>query len=145
MDDIERMLIERECDRLVTAYCHLIDHGEAAKVVDLFSEDAIWAAPGMKMEGREQLRAGFQQRQAQTERMSRHVCHNFQCNVIDENHAEGVVYLTLYRNDGEPDRKISPLVGPAMVGEYRDRFVRTPDGWRINHRELEASFVASDG
>jgi len=143
MDDIEHMLIERECSRLVTAYCHLIDHGEAARVVDLFSEDATWATQGVKMAGREQLRAGFEHRQDQTERMSRHVCHNFHCNVIDENHAEGVVYLTLYRNDGDPDRKISPLVGPAVVGEYRDRFERTADGWRISHRELGVSFVAS--
>jgi uncharacterized protein (TIGR02246 family) len=144
MDDTQRMLIERECDRLVTAYCHLVDHGKAAKVADLFSKDGVWTGPGVKMEGREQLRAGFQQRQDQTERMSRHVCHNFLCDVIDADHAEGVVYLTLYRHDGEAGRKVSPLAGPAVVGEYRDRFERTAEGWRIRYREIGVSFVASD-
>lgn len=32
MDAIERMLIEHECGRLVTAYCHHVDHGDAAQV-----------------------------------------------------------------------------------------------------------------
>jgi hypothetical protein len=27
-----------------------------------------------------------------------------------------------------------------MVGEYCDRFVRTPDGWRFARREVEVSF-----
>ena len=37
MDPIERLLAERECERLVYAYCHLIDHGEAGEVGDLFT------------------------------------------------------------------------------------------------------------
>ena len=34
MDPTERMLIERECERLVTAYCHYVDHGEAATIAE---------------------------------------------------------------------------------------------------------------
>ena len=94
------------------------------------------------MKGREQIAAGFAQRQANDARMSRHVCQNFLCEVIDDDHARGVVYLTLYRHDGEPGRRFSPLAeGPELVGEYRDRFVRTPRGWRIAERETVASFV----
>ncbi|MCH8850460.1 MAG: nuclear transport factor 2 family protein [Chloroflexi bacterium] len=73
--------------------------------------------------------------------MSRHVCNDFLLNIIDEDHAEGTVYLTLYRHDGEPGRRLSPLEGPQMVGEYRDRFVRTSEGWRFAHREIEISFL----
>jgi hypothetical protein len=28
-----------------------------------------------------------------------------------------------------------------LVGEYRDRFVRTPDGWRIAERSTRIDFV----
>jgi len=109
MDDLQRLLIERECERLVTLYCHHVDHGEAAKIADLFSEDGVWAAPGVRMEGQEQLRKGFGSREANTARMSRHVCNNLLLEVIDDDHAEGTVYLTLYRHDGEKGRKTSPL------------------------------------
>ena len=141
MDPTERMLIERECERLVTAYCHYVDHGEAATIADLFTEDGVWTSPEVTMDGREAIAKGMGQRQANAARMSRHVCNNFLVDVIDEDHAEGTVYLTLYRHDGEPGRRTSPLPGAVMVGEYRDRFVRTPDGWRIAHREIGVSFL----
>jgi hypothetical protein len=32
MDETARLLAERACERLVTQYCHLVDHGEAARV-----------------------------------------------------------------------------------------------------------------
>ncbi len=42
----------------------------------------------------EQVRKGFARRQANVARMSRHVCNNLLLEVIDEDHAEGTVYLT---------------------------------------------------
>ncbi|MBW2232222.1 MAG: nuclear transport factor 2 family protein [Deltaproteobacteria bacterium] len=144
MDAIERLLVERECERLVTLYCHYVDHGEAERIAELFSEDGRWRGPGISMVGIDQLRKGFAARQANRARMSRHVCNNFVLDVIDENEATGVVYLTLYRHDGEEERAVSPLEGPAMVGEYRDRFVRTPQGWRIADRTIHVNFVRED-
>ncbi len=141
MDDVTKLLIERECQRLVTAYCHYVDHGEAAKIADLFTEDGVWTGGNITLKGREQLQRGFGRRQANSERMSRHVCQNFLCDVIDEQNASAVVYLVLYRHDGDPEREFSPLPGPELVGEYRDRFVRTSQGWRIAERRTIASFV----
>ena len=144
MDDLQKLLIERECERLVTAYCHFVDHGEAAKIADLFTEDGTWTGGPTSMKGQAEIRRGFEQRQANKGRISRHVCQNFLCDVIDENTATGVVYLTLYREDGDPGRRFAKLGGPELVGEYRDRFVRTADGWRIAARETLASFVRED-
>lgn len=144
MEPSERLLIERECERLVTQYCHFVDHGEAARVADLFAEDGVWKSALGTMTGRDEVKAGFEVRQANERRMSRHVCNNLLIDVIDEDHAEGTVYLTLFRHDGEPGRRLSPLEGPDMVGEYRDRFVRTKDGWRFAHREIDVSFLRSD-
>ncbi len=144
MNATERMLIHHECERLVSAYCHYVDHGEAARIADLFTEDGVWASPEVSMNGREEIRKAMGVRQANTARMSRHVCNNFLLDVIEEDHAEGTVYLTLYRHDGEPDRETSPLPGAVMVGEYRDRFVKTPDGWRFQHREIGISFLRGE-
>lgn len=141
MDANQRMVIERECERLVTAYCHYVDHGEAERIAELFTEDGVWSSPEVTLDGNEQIRKAMAQRQANAARMSRHVCNNFLVDVLDENHAEGTVYLTLYRHDGKEGRTLSPLEGPLMVGEYRDRFLRTSGGWRIAHREIEVSFL----
>ncbi len=93
------------------------------------------------MKGLEEVRKGFAVRQANKARMSRHVCNNLIIDVIDESNAVGTVYLTLYRHDGEEERTTSPLEGPAMVGEYRDRFVLTDEGWRFSERDTKVSFV----
>lgn len=138
MDDIEVMLIERACERLVTEYCHLVDHGEAARIADLFADDGVFHFDEGVFHiasGRETLREFFQSRQDQTGRMSRHVCNNTLIEVIDADNARGVTYLTLYRHDGEPGRSHSPLSGPTFVGEYRDNFARTADGWRFKERQ----------
>ena len=141
MHENERTQIERACERIVALYCHYVDHGEAEKIADLFTKDGVWRSPQVTMEGIEEVRRGFARRQANRARTSRHVCNNCVVEVIDEDHAEGCVYLTLYRHDSEADRPVAPLEGPALVGEYRDKFERTPDGWRFTEREIAVSFL----
>lgn len=140
MDDLQTLMIERACARLVSEYCHFVDHGEAARLADQFTEDGVWAWREAVMEGQAAIRRGFQQRQGNTARMSRHVCSNLKLDIVDADHVEGVVYLTLFRHDGDPDRLTSPAGPPDMIGEYRDRFRRTADGWRFERRELVVSF-----
>ena len=41
MEAIDRFLIERECERLVAQFCHYVDHGQAQRIADLFSEDGV--------------------------------------------------------------------------------------------------------
>jgi SnoaL-like domain len=141
VDEIQKMLIERACERLVTEYCHFVDHGEAAKIAGQFSDDGVWASASAVHSGREAIERNFEKRQANVKRMSRHVCSNLLIDVIDGNNATGVVYLTLYRHDGEPGRPLSPSDVPEIVGEYRDTFVRTANGWRFRRREIHASFT----
>jgi|GEM_PF-251659 len=144
MTDLDKLLTERECERLIQLYCHWTDHGEAARVADLFTEDGVWASADNTMNGRESIRRGFQARQANTRRMSRHICTGALIDVIDADNASGVVYLTLYRHDAEAGRTTSPTQAPSMIGEYRDRFVRTAAGWRIQRREIHISFIGGD-
>jgi hypothetical protein len=139
-DDLQTLLDERDCARLVAQYCHLIDHGQAASIADLFSEDGVWSSAKNTLNGREEIRAGFQVRQDASGRISRHVCCNAVMDIQDEAHASGVVYIALYRHDGEPGRSTSPAAAPSVVGEYRDAFVRTSDGWRFARRDFVAAF-----
>ena len=135
MNFIDKLAIEHECARLVTSYCHYIDHGSAERVAELFSEDAVWSSAEATFNGRDEIRRAMAEREANQARMSRHVCNNLLIDVIDENTASGVVYLTLYRHDGKEGRRLSPLEGPLMVGEDQDQVRRDPECWRITPSE----------
>jgi ketosteroid isomerase-like protein len=140
MDDVERSVAERACERLVYEYCHLIDLGTADRVHELFTDDGVWEAGRIVMTGIEEIREGFGRR-AEMSRTSRHVCTNVVINVLSEDSAEGVSYVTLYRHDGEGDGPAPTNDQPVMVGHYADRFARTEDGWRIAHRRAEIAFM----
>lgn len=135
------------CEQLVTKYAHFIDFGSAGRVAELFSEDGVWESGSTRMAGLDEIRRGFLARQAVSTRTSRHVCTTFALDFLGGDEAEGTVYLTLYRHDApepEPERA-APLSGPFAVGEYRDRFVRTAEGWRIKHRRFSPAFLAASG
>ena len=109
-------------------------------VADLFTEDGVWESSERRLGNREEIAASFIRRQANTGRRSRHVCTNVAFEVISVDVVHGVSYYSLYRED-DVEGETAELEGPAMVGDYRDRFVRTPDGWRIAHRRATAAFV----
>ena len=143
MTPLDRLLIERECERLVALYTHYADFGEAERVAELFAQDAIWAAGDIRFEGQEQIRQMMRGRQGMIGRRSRHVCTNLQINVLDEDLAEGLVYLTLYRHDFDgPEREAGEIMdtAPTAVGEYRDQFRRTDTGWRFSERHASLAF-----
>ena len=135
--------IERECVNLMYQYCYYVDHDEAAEIANLFAEDGEWHSPniGVSMVGLDQIRAGFQRRQDNKGRMSRHICTNAMVNVVSETEATGTVYLILYYFDGDPDREYSPPDCLQKIGEYQDQFVKTDDGWRFKRREVVANFL----
>ena len=73
---------------------------------------------------------------------SRHVLTNIFIDPVDSDHARGISYLSLYRHVGEESLAAEPIPfdGPAAVGHYEDRFVRTGDGWRFERRVLHLAF-----
>jgi hypothetical protein len=144
MEDLARLLIEHACGRLITDYARFVDFGEAARIADLFTADGVWEGDGLRMEGRDAIRAGFARRQGVTRRVSRHVCTNVTIDVVGADEAHGLCYLINYRFDrsaGDDPTAPAPAGHPKFVGEYRDRFVRTPEGWRFAHRACTLTFV----
>lgn len=140
MNDLERLHIERACERLVTDYTHLVDEGRASAVADLFTDDGVWSSPEVTMEGQAKIREGFARREAM-DRTSKHVCTNVGIDVHDADHASGLVYLSLYRADGVGDGP-GHITGPSLIGHYEDTFVRTEAGWRFRTRSTHVTFVS---
>ena len=140
MDIAQTIEIERECERLIAKYCHFVDHDEATRVAELFTENGVWKNVNVTMTGRDGIRSGFQKRQDNRGRMSRHVCTNALIDVISETEAKGTVYMSLYYHDGEAGRETSPTDCLQKLGEYRDQFIKTDEGWRFEYREVVSNF-----
>jgi ketosteroid isomerase-like protein len=141
-DDLQRMLDERACERIVSVYCHLVDFGDAPAIADLFTDDGEWTSAEVNMIGKDEIRAGFTRRQTVTRRQSRHLCTNVVITVEGED-ATGVSYLVNYRHDSPSGTAElpAPADNPKYVGEYHDRFVRTGDGWKLTSRHFDITFL----
>jgi hypothetical protein len=140
MDDVERLLIERNCTRLSIDYGRLVDFGQAAQAADLFTEDGTCELSAGRFDGIGAIRAFFEKRQAQADVVSRHVMTNIAVDVHDAEHASGVVYLTFYRVAGHAGDGPAPLGPPSYVGSYADTYRRTSAGWRIASRIASTAF-----
>jgi hypothetical protein len=143
MDELARLLAERECERLIFRYCRLVDFGQAAQIADLFCEDGEWIGVDLHLRGRDEIRTWFTEREQLTRRVSRHLCVNVAIDVVATDAAQSLCYMVNYRHDSrdtEPELPVA-LEVPKFVGELHDRFRRTDDGWRFASRRVEVSFV----
>ena len=137
-----RRIIEDECRKLSIAYARHVDFKEYDLFVALFAPDGELNVTGTPIVGHEKLKKAMAMRPDHLQ--SRHVLTNIYIHVLDEGHAEGISYLTLYRHEGDSqssaEKSPREISGPAAVGHYSDRFLRTEQGWRFSSRTLHFAF-----
>lgn len=129
--------IERVCSRLVLRSIRAFDERDWDGYARLFTPDGVFIRatdPQAPLVGRAAIRAALAARPRT--RLTRHLCTNIEIEVRDRDHAEGRCYLLLY--GGDSSHPHSPEGRPAepeqRVGEYRDQYVRTREGWLIGQR-----------
>ena len=124
MTDDERRAIEWECTRLINLYANLNDEARWAEAAALYAEDGLMTrptAPDAPIVGRAALLAAFIGRPART---SQHIVGNIIVDVESEDAASAKSVILLFTSKE----------GPPLIGTYRDRFVRTHEGWRFSER-----------
>jgi hypothetical protein len=124
MTDEERRAIEWECTRLINLYANLNDEARWEEAAALYAEDGLMTrptAPDAPIVGREALLAAFVARPPRT---SQHVVGNVVVEVESGNAASAKSVILLFTSKE----------GPPLIGTYRDRFVRTHEGWRFSER-----------
>jgi hypothetical protein len=143
MDELQRLVAERACERLITEYARRVDFGEAAGIADLFTEDGTWQGVDLLLDGREEIRGWFTRRQELERRVARHVCVNVAVDLVSEDEATSLCYMINYRRDRRDGDRSLPVEGdiPKFIGECHDTFRRTADGWRFASRKVEVAFV----
>lgn len=142
MTELERMQIEWECGRLIKAYCNLVDARDYDAFIDLFAEDAKWETQsGGAMQGHSEFRAYLERRS--TTSLVRHVSTNAMVEVIDDTHARGQSYVTLFRDVDHKGTGTSAKMTPALVAEYHDMYIRKDGLWLFESRVTKVAFSTS--
>lgn len=142
MDEIETLIAERACERLIIEYSRRVDYGEAARIADLFTDDGTWEGVDLVLNGNDEIREWFTKRQGVTRRVSRHISTNIAVTLTSPTEATSLCYLVNYRHDREEGDTTIPVTGdiPKFVGECIDGFRLTDDGWRFARRKVELAF-----
>jgi hypothetical protein len=139
MTQIKRILAERACERLVHLYARLADAGDAAGAAALFAADGVLEMPGGKrFAGQEAVRGRLEEQPR--DQVSRHIIGNLLVDVLDDQHARGFCYFTLYRGVRATDSGPLSSQVPFVVGQYEDAYVRAGGDWRFARRTLTFTF-----
>lgn len=138
MDELQRLLAERACERLVALYARCVDLRKGEGLGELFTEDGVLDVTGTPLAGRAAIEAALAA--GIRGRLMRHVCTNVMVEVTGEDRATGTCYLTAYVQ--APGDETLSL--PAVMGEYHDEFRRTAEGWRITHRHFQPALRRAD-
>lgn len=136
LNGIERIEIERACERLVYTYARALDLCDMSAAADCFAVDGSFArpmTPETVIKGREAIRAGLKSRPSSL--LTKHVASNVVIEVDTRDSAHGISYLTMIATTPEAGAE-PPHVssGPLYFGEFRDRFVREDGVWRFLER-----------
>ena len=130
VDHLETLLAEREIERMIVDYAAANDAGNWARIAAMYTESGRMnrpTAPDDFVTGREAVLAAFEARPA---RVSRHVVVNIRVDVSGER-ATATSQILLFTAAGQP----------PLVGSYRDKLIRTPQGWRFVERRGSLDFA----
>lgn len=130
--------VYQDCMNLVNDYALYRDRFDADSFSSLFTEDASLTVVSQTWDGRAAIRERIQNLDSSS--FIRHLMSTIRITPVDANHATGISYATIY---SAPDGT-NTVEGFALMGEYHDEFVRTPEGWKIQTRVLQSVFSYND-
>lgn len=134
MTENERRAIEADCIRLINHYANCNDAADWPAVAALYTDDGVMRRPsgGDPIVGREAILAGFL---ARAPRAQRHVVANTVVEVLGPDEATAFSAIILYQGEAATDGGLPVMsANSPLVGWYRDRMVRTADGWSFAER-----------
>jgi hypothetical protein len=136
LSTVDRMQIERACERLIIAYSRALDVGDMNAAADCFAEQGTFSRPmnpGQVIAGREVIRASLLTRPKSM--LTRHLATNVLIDVDGPESASGLSYLTMISTnpaEGAAPPHSSP--GPIWFGEMKDRFILEDGMWKFLER-----------
>jgi ketosteroid isomerase-like protein len=129
VDPLDALLAEREIERMIVAYAAANDAGQWDAVGAMYVQDGRMSrptAPDDFIAGRDAIVSAFKARPART---ARHIVANVRVDVSGEIATASSQILLFTAPDKAP-----------LVGTYRDKLVRTAEGWRFTERRGSLDF-----
>jgi 3-phenylpropionate/cinnamic acid dioxygenase small subunit len=117
---------------LIARIAHLADTGDVEDYVNCFTVDASWDMPGGPRCGHDQIRsASHERRRAGATGPGSATRHAVGTIAVDVNgdRAQATSYFQFFVHTDSAPRL-------QLVGQYDDTFLRTPAGWRLDHRRI---------
>lgn len=136
LTDIEKAVIRQECENVSKEYAYYLDTADYEGMPNAFAEDGVWEVLNNKMEGREAIKGYWKSRTAlwgPNDGWS-HLISNQRISVVDRDHATGMAYFSVYKYDKRAGA--NKVLTPLVISRSQDEYVRTPEGWRIKHRQI---------
>jgi len=127
----ERRAIEWDINQLILRYANLNDENRWEEVAALYTVDGSMArptAPDTPVVGREAILASLR---ARPPRVTQHVIANVTVDVESATAARAFSGIALY----------TAKDAPPLLGYFRDRLVRTEEGWRFAERRGGLTFA----
>lgn len=136
MTDAERLAIEWQCSKLCHAFANYGDANDFAALAQLFTEDGSMSRPSVPdadIIGRQTIIDAFGKRPPL---LIRHIVTNVQIEALSASEARGYS-LVLWLSAPAPagNDALPLLAGPMQIGEFRDVYVKTADGWKFRQRK----------
>ena len=133
----QRQIIQWQCQQLALRVSYFIDQQNYTAMAELFTKDAIFARPtdpDNPIKGRETILAAFESRPKN--RITRHICTNIIVDTVNESSATGNIYVNLITaNTANEAENFGLNADPAQfMGEFRDSYTLTTEGWRVEQR-----------
>ena len=137
LSDIERAVIEWRCAQLVNQFALLNDANDYEALVQLFTEDGVFARPTIPdqpMVGRQVILEQFRKRPPRT---IRHLMANTVVTAQSAERATGVCYMILYAGPALAEGEKGPPVTDSapLIGAFEDEFVKVGGEWLFAKRQ----------
>lgn len=130
MSELERLLLERELHQVVCRYARLCDERDWTAIDQVFSAEATADYGGWHLRDRAAVLAMLSNNLGGCG-PTQHLLGNLRVDVD----AGGVNSRTAVRASHRGAGTLQDQTYECM-GEYHDRWLLTPDGWRIAHRRM---------
>jgi hypothetical protein len=137
LSETERRNIEVACAALCVDYCEIVDAKDYQRMREVFAEDAHYYSPNAPndlIRSAEAIIAYLSHIPATL--ATQHLACNICIHAESADAASGSCKILLFTADGNtpemPDGR--KAAEKQRIGVYQDRYVRTPDGWRIAER-----------
>ncbi|TGN95722.1 nuclear transport factor 2 family protein [Burkholderia sp. USMB20] len=127
IDILEPLACETLCKRLSADFAHFADSRDYEKFVALFTEDGTFERRGETLRGRSAILRAMHARP--DDMITRHICTNIRIDTPGNGIATGAGSMLLFHRVGSENGAPS-----ITVADYRDIYIATADGWRIQER-----------